>query len=216
MIGLLEAIENIFDKLPYAKLKEMDDKARWGIVAGVPVAVIALVYFLFITNVKGETATLSAEAATLKQENIASRKVEKALPALALKFEEIEKELNAVTVQLPLEKEIPDLLDQISNLGIQGGLEFLSFKPLDESQKDFYAEVPVRLDIIGPYHSVVGFFDNVSRMSRIITIANLTVIPYSGSAGKAFSGPIVQARCKAVTYRFIESRVDEAPEKKKK
>jgi len=76
---------------------------------------------------------------------------------------------------LPDKKEIPSLLTSISEAGKEAGLEFLLFQPISEINKDFYAEIPVSIKVAGNYHNVGLFFDNVSRLFRIVNIKDIVM-----------------------------------------
>jgi type IV pilus assembly protein PilO len=84
-------------------------------------------------------------------------------------------ELQQALQELPNEREIPDLLKGISNLGKQVGLEVKSFQPLPEKELgDGTAEVPVALSVEGSFHEVAMFFDRLSKMNRIVPCATST------------------------------------------
>jgi type IV pilus assembly protein PilO len=96
-------------------------------------------------------------------------------------------------------------------------LRFLTFKPRREVEKDFYAEVPVELKIRGKFHNLVSFFDRISRLPRIVTISNLNIIESKKSSGsQTDSGTFIEATCNAITFRFIEARIDDPAEDDKK
>lgn len=111
---------------------------------------------------------------------------------------------------LPDQKEIPGLLTSISNLGNQSGLEFVLFKPKDEVQKDFYAEIPVEIIVVGPYHNVVLFFDKVSRLPRIVSISGVNIIDPKMLHGSM----VVRTSCTATTYRFTGIKAESEKDKK--
>jgi len=98
---------------------------------------------------------------------------------------------------LPDKKEIPSLLTNISESGKEAGLEFLLFQPESEINKDFYAEIPVSIKVAGNYHNVGLFFDNVSRLYRIVNIKNIVMTTPK-------EGNMLNTSCTAVTYRFVE------------
>ena len=77
------------------------------------------------------------------------------------------------SILLPKESEIPKLLTDISALGRNAGLDFLTFKPLADIPKDFYAEIPVTINVRGPYHNMGYFFDQVSKLARIVSVSNV-------------------------------------------
>lgn len=211
-----ELIEKIFSKVPYAKLVPVNEKARWGAVAAVPLVLLALFYFLLIKGTLDEADKVKDELLNVRKEVQTKEALERRLPEFIKKIEELDFQLTMIRRQLPEKKEIPDLLDQISTMGTQSGLEFLTFRPKQESEKDFYAEVPVDLTVAGTYHSVVEFFDKISRMPRIVTISNLTITKGSKKIRLAtkLRGVPVNASCQAITFRFLEGKVDTGEAKK--
>ncbi len=204
--------EKVFSKIPYGSLTGIPLKVRWGVVAGMPLAVIAAFYFLLISGTMAETDTVREELLKAQKDVQVKEALERRLPEFEKKISELDGQLAMIRRQLPEKKEIPDLLDQISNLGAQSGLQFQLFNPLPEAEKDFYAEVPVDLSIVGSFHNVVDFFDKVAHMPRIVTITNIE-IGKSGNKmkGARIKGTPVEVRCKAVTFRFLETKIDTPP-----
>jgi type IV pilus assembly protein PilO len=100
---------------------------------------------------------------------------------------------------LPETKEISSLLTNISKSGQDSGLEFLLFQPNSDESTDFYAEIPVLIQVKGGYHNLALFFDRVSRLSRIVNIKDID-IEASDVPGS------LMAKCTAVTYQFLETK----------
>jgi type IV pilus assembly protein PilO len=114
---------------------------------------------------------------------------------------------------LPKDKEIPKLLADISQLGRTAGLDFQTFKPQADVPKDFYAEIPVDIDLVGPYHNVGFFFDQVSRLDRIVSVSNVKM----GTPKKEGTEMVLSSNCKLITYRFTNVELPkENPNTKKK
>jgi type IV pilus assembly protein PilO len=118
-----------------------------------------------------------------------------------------EAEYATVMRALPEKEEIPSLLAGISQAGNDAGLEFLLFQPKPESAKDFYAEIPVDINISGSYHQVAVFFDKVANLPRIVNIRGIKMVPLSKAKGSHDLSTV----CQAVTYKFVET----APKGKK-
>ncbi len=118
------------------------------------------------------------------------------------KMKKKEAEYATVMRALPEKEEIPSLLAGISQAGNDAGLEFLLFQPKPESAKDFYAEIPVDINVSGSYHQVAVFFDKVANLPRIVNIRNIKMAPQSQSKGSSNDLTTV---CQAVTYKFIET-----------
>lgn len=206
-------LEKIKEKIPYARLAGIDIRTRWGVVGAVPLLVLALLFFLLISPRMADTERLNGELVSARQDVQKKRTLERRLPEFENEIKVKDYELSLLRRQLPEEKEIPDLIDQVSNLGTQSGLEFLTFKPLADTEMDFYAEVPVELKIVGSFHNLVAFFDSISRLPRIVTIKNLSIEKNQATGKKERGGKhVVMATCMAITYRFIEAKVD-APAK---
>lgn len=176
------------------------------LIIAVPVAVF---YFTFYQQNSKKIQSLEAKEVSLqktlkevkeKAGNLA--KFEKELQEAELIFQE-------AAVLLPNEKEIPQLLKDISSLGRTAGLDFLTFKPLADIPKDFYAEIPVTINVRGPYHNMGFFFDQVSKLERIVTVSNVKM----GSPKKEDGEMLLKSDCKLVTYRFTNK---ELPKPKKK
>jgi len=128
------------------------------------------------------------------------------------KMAEAEAQFRMAMKKLPEKEEIPSLLASISSSGQQVGLEFLLFEPKPEKKKEFYAEIPVVMNIVGDYHNTALFFDQVARLPRIVTIENIQMTPAKDKGSRELS-----TKCMAVTYKFIEpSEQTKSAAKKKK
>lgn len=146
-----------------------------------------------------------AEIELQKNQRIANN-----LAVYRAEYEKFQELLNEALGELPLEKEIPNLLTNIGNLAKEKGLDVLRFKPASEAPKGFYAEVPVELKLSGSYHQAATFFDAVSKMERIVNIQGLTMDGAKEVDGKTALG----IDCRAITFRFIEQPPQEQKQKK--
>ena len=206
-------LEQIRAKLPYARFIGIQVRIRWAVVAIVPLLIVAAIFALLISPAKQETAKLNNELVKARMEVQKKQALERRLPEFEREIKAKDYELALLRRQLPEEKEIPNLIDQISNIGTQSGLRFLTFKPRAEVLKDFYAEVPVELKILGKFHNLVSFFDRISRLPRIVTISKLTIAETKTKGQEDVAGgTMVEAKYDAITFRFIEARVDDPVE----
>lgn len=146
-------------------------------------------------DLEGKLATARIEAAQIEKFRAEKRAAE-------AKFEEVKR-------KLPEKEEIPSLLAGISRSGNDSGLEFLLFRPEKEQSRDFYAEIPVSINVSGSYHNVGTFYDKVATLPRIVNIGNVSMQPQ----GKA--GNLLTTQCKATTYKFVEKQASEDKSGKK-
>ena len=111
-------------------------------------------------------------------------------------------QLDQARLQLPGEREIPVLLEQIARFGKEAGVEFISFRPSGEVAKDFYNEVPMGLSIRGPFHNIGNFLDKISHYPRIISVSNLTM----GNPVEKEGYLMLTSTCTATTYRYVQAK----------
>lgn len=96
---------------------------------------------------------------------------------------EIDRSFGALLKQLPNKSEVEALLVEINQAGMGRGLQFELFKPGQELIKDFYAELPIAVRLVGSYHDFGAFAGDIGRLSRIVTLNNLSITanPKDGS-----------------------------------
>ncbi|MBW1753191.1 MAG: type 4a pilus biogenesis protein PilO [Deltaproteobacteria bacterium] len=168
-----------------------------------------IVYFLYIPNWEKEKE-LNVKYEKLEQKLARFKAKARKLRALRKQFKDAENEFKIVMKALPEKKEIPNLLESISSSGQDSGLEFTLFEPKPVRNKDFYAEIPVSINVSGSYHNVAMFFDKVSRLPRIVNIDNISITAQKNTK----KGLSLATSCTAVTYRFIEKKRKKKKKKK--
>jgi type IV pilus assembly protein PilO len=113
---------------------------------------------------------------------------------------EIERDFGAMLRQLPGKTEVPSLLVDISQTGLGAGLEEQEFTPAGEIHKDFYAELPIKLQYTGSYHELGNFVSGIAALPRIVTLHDIRIRP-QGEAGPDELVLDVTAK----TYRYLEN-----------
>lgn len=133
------------------------------------------------------------------------------LPLVKEEVRRLDAKLALALEKLPNSEEIPTLLRTVSDLGREAGLDFLLFKPGAPAPKQFYAEVPLELQVVGRYHDIALFFDRVGKLPRIVTIQDLELGGAKSMASgqkpnaQAPSAMRLTASCKATTFKFLEA-----------
>lgn len=161
-------------------------------------------WFIYLPKMD-EIAQIEKEGATLRERLEKELTNVKKLPKLEEEYGLVEEKYQKASSLLPNEKEIPALLTELSNLGINSKLEFLFFSPQTETAKGPYSEINVSLELKGRYQEVALFFHKVRCMKRIVTIVDVSMKPFvePGQAERQLvSTPILRTTCKAKTYRF--------------
>lgn len=136
------------------------------------------------------------------------------LEAYRPKLADIERQLANLKQQLdierrivPDEKEVDNFMRMVSNEAAKAGIWIRRYTAKPVSNKDFYSEVPFEVELDGPYYSVLGFFDRVGKLERIVNVNNLLVAstkkPMDAKAKHTYAyapNESVVATCLTTTY----------------
>ena len=101
--------------------------------------------------------------------------------------------------QLPGKAEMDALLSDINQAGVGRGLQFELFRPGQVVVKDYYAELPISLRVVGRYHDVGAFAADIANLSRIVTLHNLSLTPVPKDTT---GGLLMEATAR--TYRYLD------------
>jgi type IV pilus assembly protein PilO len=112
---------------------------------------------------------------------------------------EIERDFGAMLRQLPGKTEVPSLLVDISQTGLGAGLEEKLFQPTGEVQKDFYAELPIKLRYTGSYHELGKFVSGIAALPRIVTLHDIDIKPADKDSTTNLTLDVT-----AKTYRYLD------------
>ena len=119
--------------------------------------------------------------------------------AYKVQLDEMQRSFGAMLRQLPGKTEVPNLLVDISQTGLASGLEEQLFQPSPEVRRDFYAELPIRIRLLGTYHELGSFVSGIAALPRIVTLHDLSITPEAKSA----TGQLV-LDVTAKTYRYLD------------
>jgi type IV pilus assembly protein PilO len=153
------------------ELRSLDtsDPGRWPLpfrVVAVGLAFVAVLAFgIYMFVVKEEMPFLERS----QQEEVELRATFEDRQRKAANFDayraqlaDIERDFGAMLRQLPCKTEEPNLLVEISQTGLGAGLDERLFHPTGEIQKDFYAELTIKLRSTGSYHELGNFVSGIS------------------------------------------------------
>ena len=124
------------------------------------------------------------------------------LEALKEQMKEMEQNFGDMVRQLPNKTEVAGLLIDISQTGLGAGLEFKLFQPGGEAPREFYAELPIKISVVGDYHQFGVFVSGIAALPRIVTTHDIAITAIKGDKGS--SVPKLQMNAIAKTYRALE------------
>jgi type IV pilus assembly protein PilO len=202
-------------KLNEFDLKDLDFQrvGSWpGPVKGVFVAlIIALLvvggWFLYVKDKRQQLQNEQAREAELlvtfeqKQSKVVN------LAAYEAQLEEMREILNQMVRQLPSKTEMPNLLVDISQTALSTGIDNQKFQPGAETVKEFYAEKPISLRMVGSYHQFGSFVSGVASLPRVVilTMHDISLQPQASATGATLSAnaPLVLEGT-VKTYRYVD------------
>jgi type IV pilus assembly protein PilO len=169
---------------------------RYGLCLLLTIAVIVGLWFAWLSSSADELKAEQAKEITLKDDYKAKLVQAVNLDALKKQREQVQQYVTQLEKQLPSKAEMDALLSDINQAGLGRSLLFDFFKPGAVSVKEYYAELPISMRVVGRYHDLGSFAADVANLSRIVTLNNLTVA--SGKDGT------LSMDATARTYRYLD------------
>lgn len=166
-------------------------------------------WYAEISTQQDDLASAETKEDALKVEFSGKQAKSANLEALEQQLTEMQDMLRTLLRQLPSRTEMPELLIDISQTALAAGIETELFQPGPETPKDFYAEKPITLRMVGTYHQFGTFISGVASLPRVVilTLHDVSLSPKTADKNGVSSGQLVlQGTVK--TYRYLED--DEA------
>lgn len=182
---------------------------RLAVLVGLFVAILAGGWFLLWSDQITSLESKQAEEEKLKTEYVDKKKQAVNLDLYVQQLSEIDRSFGALLKQLPNRSEVDALLVEVNQAGLGRGLQFDLFKPGAEAMREFYAELPVQLKLAGSYHDFGAFAADIGRLSRIVTLSNVSIQPPpqqqgQGKGDAAVKGDVLVMEAVAQTYRYLD------------
>ena len=169
--------------------------------------IVVLAWFLFARGQREELSRLE-EAETGLRNQFAEQQGRAAnLEPLKRQLQQMELVLQQMLRQLPSKTEMPDLIVDISQTALSTGLVNELFQPGPEVLKEFYAEKPISLRMVGTYHQFGAFVSGVASLPRVIilTMHDINLRPREGKEGITPRG-LLELSGTVKTYRYLDEQ----------
>jgi len=150
---------------------------RYMLFVATVVLVVVGLWFGWLNSYDEELAQSQAKEVKLREEY--KTKLTKAvnLDVLKKQREQVQQYVTQLEKQLPSKAEMDALLSDINQAGIGRSLQFDLFRPGQLTVRDYYAELPITIKVVGRYHDIAAFAADVAALSRIVTLNNLSIAP---------------------------------------
>lgn len=177
----------------------LEPSRKLAILIAVPVLIL-LAYYVFVLGPRtSRTGALRDRIDEMLEERDRKQVETARLADREQEVAELDRQLASAITRLPDQKEIPELLSSISSLGRDSGLDILVFRQKPEGYQEFYAEVPVDMQVRGTYHQVASFFDEVAKLDRIVNVSNIIL----RDPKVVDDDLLLEANSTVTTFRFL-------------
>ena len=204
-------MEKVYEIL--GKFVKMPLIQRVGILGGILVLIFILYIYLLYIPVQHSVSDLEEQYDDSKRNYLTEKSKADDLPRYEEELKKLQEKLNDALAKLPNKSDVSQLLMDIPNISRELNLEVVKFEPRPEQKLDFVAEVPLAIEVRGPYKVILKFFERLGKLPRIINVKDIhfkSIPPKKGDNKVLVAGKFI-----AVTYRFfLES--ERVKNKKKK
>jgi type IV pilus assembly protein PilO len=156
-------------------------------------------YFLIYSDQADALLRLDRQLGKLEEELQEKQEIAGNLTKFKKKVEYLQQKLEEKKKNLPDDANLDQLLKTLNELAEKSDMRIMKFTPMPEVAKNFYAEIPVKMEIEGNYHEIATFFDKVSKEERIINITNIGF----GDADIRNAKVVLKGSCIAKTFKAM-------------
>ena len=170
---------------------------RYALFSVIAVAVVVLLWFLWLSDSKDELIVVQDQELKLRDEYTVKLAKAVNLDALKKQREQVQQYVTQLEKQLPSKAEMDALLSDINQAGIGRSLQFDLFRPGQVVVREYYAELPIDVRVTGRYHDIGSFASDISNLSRIVTLSNMSIMPAKDGA--------LTMDAVAKTFRYLDA-----------
>jgi Tfp pilus assembly protein PilO len=211
---LQEFFDKILEKLPYAFLGRF--KFIHFFMAGVGLGVLIFVghFFSVYSGQKSEYDELAQKKGQQEELLKKNQMLAASKNRVAQEYSVVQANFEDVRRQMPVDREIPDLLKSLNHVTDDLDLGFVQFQVMEGKITDYYKEIPIHLIVVGNSWNTVGFFDAIQDMARVVNFSDLKMEMVPEKGAKPQKAGAVEEPKKPVTeinariYAYIEGKDD--------
>lgn len=160
---------------------DLENVGSWPLAVKIIVCVIAASLVAFFTYSVLVSSEIEAyEQAQQKEQELRTTYRQKYDVASKLEIYrqqmvEMEEKFSQLLKRLPTSSETPGLIEDLSYIGTSSGLTFHKVEWMPEIEKEFYTELPIKIEVVGSYHDFGEFVSKVAELPRIISLHDFTI-----------------------------------------
>ncbi|MBK1683678.1 type 4a pilus biogenesis protein PilO [Rhodoferax fermentans] len=194
----LDAAAEQFRNLDSKDPSNWPNLPRQTLFAVLALAVVVFLWFIWLTDSKDELIAAQEQEVKLRDEYQVKLAKAVNLEALKKQREQVQQYVTQLEKQLPSKAEMDALLSDINQAGIGRSLQFDLFRPGQVVVREYYAELPISVRVTGRYHDIGSFAADISNLSRIVTLNNMSIVPVKDNA--------LAMEAVAKTFRYLDAQ----------
>jgi len=186
---------------------------KYAFCAIVIALIVGMAWWFFVRDKTDALERLERQETDLRAEFETKQGRAANLEPLKLQLAQMEQQLQQMLRQLPSKTEMPDLIIDISQTALATGLSNELFRPGPETPKEFYAEKPITLRMVGSYHQFGAFVSGVASLPRVVilTMHDISLKPRDKTSGIRRDVPL-ELSGTVKTYRYLDDEETSAQE----
>ncbi|MBB1060194.1 type 4a pilus biogenesis protein PilO [Marilutibacter spongiae] len=193
-------------ELDFNNMGSWPKQAKIGFCVIIGLLIVGLTWYLFVSDKKDQLAGLERTEKELRGEFETKQGRAANLEPLKQQLAQMEQQLQQMLRQLPSKTEMPDLIVDISQTALATGINNELFQPGAEQPKEFYAEKPIALRMVGTYHQFGAFVSGVASLPRVVimTMHDISLKPRGGTDAVITSNSPLELVGTVKTYRYLD------------
>lgn len=162
---------------------ELSGIKQWlAVIVGGALVTAALFFTLFKSqNEKNAAAQHALEDKIRENNELESYRPR--LKQMEQQLAELKQQLEIEQRIVPDEKQVDGFMTMMDSEATKAGVEIRRYTAKDVKQAQYYTEVPFDMELDGRYYSVLKFFDQVSKLERIVNVSGLMVATVKNPTG---------------------------------
>jgi type IV pilus assembly protein PilO len=166
-----------------ANFSELSGVKQWGAVILGGAIVTGALYFTVFKSQDEKNATAQHSLEDKVRENNELESYRPKLKQIEQQLAELKQQLDIEQRIVPDEKKVDGFITMLDGEAQKAGIELRRYSAKEIKQQQYYTEVPFEMELDGPYYSMLGFFDRVSKLERIVNISGLLVSTSKNPSG---------------------------------
>jgi type IV pilus assembly protein PilO len=190
-----------------AKILRLKTLHKIGVTMGAMLVVGLIYYSLFYGDLEAEIQTAQSQSASLVTEKESYESRRSQYLNYRNELTRLQEEQREILKILPRKSEISSFLSSIQEQAEVSGVEIEVLTPEPELPEDLYVRIPVKIEVLGSYHSITKFFKNISELQRIVNLENVSLTMAAGGPQQDPEGTgrtHLKGKFITVTYKFAE------------